>query len=333
MGAWGTGLYSNDTAEDARTDFSDVFSVKPVEEATEFIIREYMKEIDADDLDELADFWYALADWQWNKGILQQQVKEKALSLLDQGAGLGLWEESASKSDIRKRKEVLENLRKKLHSPMPPKKKIRNSCIHYRIEPGDVIAVRPNERFSGSVKENGVRKALPFFTSEYIKYRLELNYATDKAPEDGVKPKKYRIFFKENYQPIINRESYFLMLCVKKERYYRQKWDLLGLYDESVEFVYYDYYSKDLTKVKEILPDLNFFKIVDPEDRELKFITTDWFSAFTLERYKKICHDDGELEKFKAIEDTVQKSGSRHFSYFLTSYELQKNPLIEYQVI
>lgn len=333
MGAWGTGLYSNDTAADAKSDFNDVFSVKSAEEATEFIIREYLKEIADDDRDELSDFWYALADWQWNKGILQPKVKEKALSLLEQGAGLDLWEEAGNKSDIRKRKEVLENLRKKLHSPMPPEKKIKNSNIHYRIEPGDVIAVRPNERFHGNVKENGVWKELPFFTSENVKRELERDYTTDAASADGVKPKKYRISFKENYQPIINRESYFLMLCVKKERYYKKKWDLPELYDESVEFVYYDYYSKDLSDVKEILPDLNFFKIVDSTDRELKFITTDWFSAFTLEKYKKICHDDGELKKFKAIEDKVQKSVCEHFSCFLKSYELQKNPLIEYKVV
>ena len=43
----------------------------------------------------------------------------------------------------------------------------------------------PMRGLAGGVKENGEWKDIPFFTSEYIKYELESNYATDKAPVDG----------------------------------------------------------------------------------------------------------------------------------------------------
>ena len=45
MGAWGTGLYSNDTAEDIREDCRDVFSVKTLEEGLRILEEDYLKAI------------------------------------------------------------------------------------------------------------------------------------------------------------------------------------------------------------------------------------------------------------------------------------------------
>lgn len=170
MGAWGTGLYSNDIAEDIREDCRDVFSVKTPEEGLRILEEDYLKEIQEDDYDELADFWYAVADYQWNKGILTERAKKKALELLGRGAGLDLWIEEGNKSDIKKRKEVLEKLKEKLNSPQPPKKKIRDSGIHYAIKKGDIIAVRPNEKFTieFDYKEKQEWINFPYFTAEYL---------------------------------------------------------------------------------------------------------------------------------------------------------------------
>lgn len=60
MGAWGTGLYSNDIAEDIREDCRDVFSVKTPEEGLRILEEDYLKEIQEDDYDfywVLAIFW------------------------------------------------------------------------------------------------------------------------------------------------------------------------------------------------------------------------------------------------------------------------------------
>ena len=331
MGAWGTGLYANDLAEDARTDFNDVFSVKSVEEATKIIIEEYTKDIADDDWEELADFWYAFADWQWNKGILQPKVKQAALNLLNRGAGLELWIEEGRQSDIKKRKETLENLRRKLDSPMPPKKKIRNSNIHFRIEPGDIIAVRPNERFIGYIKENGIRREIPFFTAEYIKFELRELY--EKRDKDAKGAKGYEITFKEGYQPVIERESYYLLLCVKKERYYNERWNIKELYDESVEFIYYDYYSRKLPASETELKEKCFFEFIEPDSREKILGLTDWFSGYVLEKYKKLFHSEVELEKFKAVGAECKGSRYGHPSNFLLSYELLRNPLIDCKLV
>lgn len=347
MGVWGPGLYANDTAEDARMDFNDVFSVKPAAEATKIIVDEYLKDIADDDWEELADFWYAFADWQWNKGILQPEVKQAALNLLNRGAGVELWLEEGRQSDIKKRMEVLENLRRKLDSPMPQKKKIKNSNIHFRLEEGDVIAVRPNEKFKGITDKNS--KDSSFFTADNIKAELKYHYGKVISEKekmlheslgdyqnfltDKEKQKKCRLSFDYGYRPILNRESYFLLLCVRKERYYNKKWNIPELYDEALQFIYYDYYSSKLPQTEKDISSLSFFRIIDEQTFEQKFMTTDWFSGFTLEKYKKICHSTNELGKFTNIEAQCQWNASVPPSIFLLSYELLKNPLIQYKII
>ena len=209
MGAWGTGLYSNDIAEDIREDCRDVFSVKTPEEGLRILEEEYLKEIQEDDYDELADFWYAVADYQWNKGKLTERAKKKALELLERGAGLELWIEEGNKSDIKKRKEVLEKLKEKLNSPQPPKKKIRDSGIHYAIKKGDIIAVRPNEKFTieFDYKEKQEWINVPYFTAEYLEKEMYERFSEEDKDEEE-KRIRYEITYAEGYKPIINKESY-----------------------------------------------------------------------------------------------------------------------------
>jgi hypothetical protein len=79
MGSWGTGLYSNDTASDVRDICNEVYPLVGIEEGTRIIMKEYAEIIDDDTIDnDIASFWYALADWQWKHGILSDSVKNKA---------------------------------------------------------------------------------------------------------------------------------------------------------------------------------------------------------------------------------------------------------------
>ena len=249
MGAWGTGLYSNDTAEDIRDDCRDVFSVKTPEEGLRILEEEYLKEIQEDDYDELADFWYAVSDYQWNKGILTERAKKKALELLERGAGLELWIEEGNKSDIKKRKEVLEKLKEKLNSPQPPKKKIRDSGIHYAIKKGDIIAVRPNEKFTieFDYKEKQEWINVPYFTAEYLEKEMYERFSEEDKDEEE-KRIRYEITYAEGYKPIINKESYMFFLCIEKERIPSGRL-VKEVYDEKLTFVQYAYYGSELTNV------------------------------------------------------------------------------------
>jgi len=78
----------------------------------------------------------------WKKGILTDEVRDRAISMIDSGFGLDIWEESGVKV-LQARKKVLAAFREKLLSPQPPKKKIKPNVHAERIfNDGDIIAIK-----------------------------------------------------------------------------------------------------------------------------------------------------------------------------------------------
>jgi hypothetical protein len=75
------------------------------------LLREYASSLD--DPDDGPPFWPGLAVTQWKCGRLLEQVKEKALHIVDSGADLKRWS-----GDTRGR-AVLEKTRTQLLSPQP----------------------------------------------------------------------------------------------------------------------------------------------------------------------------------------------------------------------
>lgn len=120
MGAWGSGLYENDSTCDVRDTYmgllGDGLSNVEAYKKTLEKLGEYIGDQDEPLL------WFALAETQWTVGRLLPEVKEKALELINRGGGLELWEESICEC---KWKNTLENLKLKIQSPMPSEKKIR----------------------------------------------------------------------------------------------------------------------------------------------------------------------------------------------------------------
>lgn len=318
MGTWGTGLYANDDAQDAKGDFADVFSIKSPEEGTKILVDEYVGDMD----DELtSDFWFALADWQWNKGILLDSVKQKALKLLDSGVGLELWLEEGNKSDIAKRKQVLEDLRTKLNSPLPEAKKIRSGRTHSRYKPGDIIAIKPNEKLKYVDSGYDYWNEYPYFVPENIKAELLSMYKNSKIklqfPESG-------------YQPVINADSYFLILCVRNERSYSSRFT--ELYDEYSYFAPLDYYSPTLDNLENVLDNLNIFKTFSNYDNDLIYDTTYCVGELGFSNSKKLANSQNLLEKFKAIESENRIKCNLHYKCFLETYEILNNPQIKWTI-
>lgn len=138
MGAWGAKLYEDDTALDVKDRFDDLRKGKTVAEITEELINEYSCLMD--DIYCAPVFWFALADTQWNLGRLLPEVKEQALSWLDKGGDLSVWQEENPALAVT-REKVLRELRQKLISPQPPQKKISQYRL-YKCEwkIGDVFA-------------------------------------------------------------------------------------------------------------------------------------------------------------------------------------------------
>ena len=143
MGSWGTALYSNDTSSDVRDICNEIYPFVSAEEGTAIILNEYREIVNSDEADcDSADFWFALADWQWNHGILSDTVKQKAISLLEAHAGIEEWQESRSAQDVKKRLAVMDKLLCQLKSAQPPVKMPKPKLAKAKHKPGDVIVFR-----------------------------------------------------------------------------------------------------------------------------------------------------------------------------------------------
>lgn len=152
MGAWGTGLYSDDIAQDVKFLYKELLMVGlSNEEATQKLIKDSQWLIK--DMYDGPVFWFVLADTQWKLGRLLPEVKEKAVKYIQDGEHLKIWSEENPKLGL-KRKEVLDKLVNQLNSPMPETKKI-STYKYYRNDwkLGDTHAYQLNGDFA---KENGL---------------------------------------------------------------------------------------------------------------------------------------------------------------------------------
>lgn len=150
MGAWGTALFSDDTACDVRDDYIDFIGdglTGP--EATKALVRAWS--VSLNDPDESSVFWLALAATQWRCGRLESHVLQRALKILDDGSDLIRW--ASGSKDFEKRKVVLEKLHAQLSSPQPREKRIpkrfRDSnewqvgdLVAYRLHSGRFVILR-----------------------------------------------------------------------------------------------------------------------------------------------------------------------------------------------
>jgi hypothetical protein len=119
MGAWGTGLYSDDAACDVRDAYREyVGDGLSGSQATDRLLEEWDR-VHEDE----PSFWLALADTQWRCGRLEERVKTRALEIIAAGSDLARW--NGDTKSVRKRRAVLAKLEDRLGSSQPAPKKIR----------------------------------------------------------------------------------------------------------------------------------------------------------------------------------------------------------------
>ena len=139
MGTWNCEIYDNDVSQDIKEEYISLLKqgIQSVEATRIIILRN--KEI-IDDIAEAPNFWFALADIQWEYGILEDTVKNTALYYLDSDAVLVRWENISSEATIQ-RKKVLSVFKQKILSINPSPKKISIPKL-YRCQwkLGDVYA-------------------------------------------------------------------------------------------------------------------------------------------------------------------------------------------------
>ena len=144
MGAWSTRIFDDDGAADIRADYRILLGYGvPNEEAYRKIREKYYPEYRGEDDEDI--YWLSIALYQWQNGVLMEEVKENAIRCIDDGRYLEVWKESGEKV-YEKRKAVLETLREKLINEVNPVKKVGKCPYYYRSKTkwkeGDLLAYR-----------------------------------------------------------------------------------------------------------------------------------------------------------------------------------------------
>lgn len=148
MGAWGTGITSNDTYADVFGVFFDLYNDGvDVAEASAKLIKQNQETIG--DPDDANNFWFALAKAQWECGQLDSDLLRRVSLMIESGSDIDVWRRlDASEGDIRKRAKVLAAFLEKLKSenamPRIRKKKAikqppfeKGTCLAFKLSNGN----------------------------------------------------------------------------------------------------------------------------------------------------------------------------------------------------
>lgn len=189
MGVWSATITGNDTARDLKSEYQAAFFYYDIDTALtkidQYVRDEWFTESDEG---EWCNYYYSLADYMWNKGILTDSVRDKAVQMIDSGFGLELWAEEGEKLLV-KRKKALAEFRKKITSPQGEKKKIRvdlyttsifelGDIVTFQLKTDDKIYLPEKSRFS----EDFFRKA----NGKYVVARKvidHISYSSHVVPE------------------------------------------------------------------------------------------------------------------------------------------------------
>ena len=128
MGVWSSSITGNDTAQDLILDYKAAFFYFDVDTAVQKIDQYVRQMFDESDEQEWCDYFYSLADFMWKKGILTDQIRNKALEMIDSGFGMDCWIEAGYEKERRK---VLAKFRAQITSPQCEPKKIK---LGYHME-------------------------------------------------------------------------------------------------------------------------------------------------------------------------------------------------------
>lgn len=272
MGAWGTGIYSTDTAEDVRDFCGMIFPFTSVSEGNRIVFEEFAEIANAEVIDDdAASFWYALSDWQWKHGILSSEIREKTLKLLDEHAGISDWEEIGNPSDVKRRLAALEQLKHRLHSPMPPVNLPKKRLAKPKHKVGQIVIFRARKNDDTD-----------FWKMKYL--NDPFMYQDDKLAGTAAElPSEWNA-----------KGKYMAILCVGSEKTPYSKY-LPDLYEESSVYAFYDFISDSPPEIETLrrcgfLP-IRYFEWKDFNRNIIDYVG--WTYRFTL-----------ALESFRASENS-----------------------------
>lgn len=158
MGAWTTRIFDEDGAANILGEYRIILGYGIPNEVAYQKIKEYFyKDYIGEDDEDV--YWLSIALFQWQNGILMDEVKKEALRCIESGQYLEVWKDSGKKV-YEKRKEVLETLKDKLLHEVNPIKKISKCPSHYRIKTswnvGDLLIYQVRKGIEGIEYFKGV---------------------------------------------------------------------------------------------------------------------------------------------------------------------------------
>lgn len=181
MGTWSPKIFDNDGAEDIISEYKILlgYGIPPLEaykKIKEYFYPDYQGDCDED------VYWLAIALYQWQNGILLDEVKENAIKCLEEGSYLEQWEECGEKV-YQKRKEILEQFHYKLLNEINPVKKRFPKCSSYyrrktNWDVGDLLVFKtdaPILEWGENVKleiKRKLQESQKYITNQYLLFRV-----------------------------------------------------------------------------------------------------------------------------------------------------------------
>ncbi len=184
MGNWGTGISSNDTFEDIKDEFFELYNEGlETNEITRKIIISNQEIVN--EKEDSNNFWFALALCQWECKSLDPELLERITKIVKSGTDIKLWRElGAEKSELTIRKNVLDKFLEKLNSekksPKRRKKKVYRDAI---FQKGNCLSVQLSNGSFGA--------AFVLESEEQTEYGLNLIALCDYF---SVEPPKIQFF-------------------------------------------------------------------------------------------------------------------------------------------
>ena len=117
-------IFGCDIGDAVKADYLSMISVGlNDQEAERRLLDHYRVLTGRGDINE-ANFWFAFALSEWKKGRMSPAVRDKALAFLDSEVSVRLWDQQG-KANAQKRRRILDDLKERLNTPMPPRKSYR----------------------------------------------------------------------------------------------------------------------------------------------------------------------------------------------------------------
>ena len=199
MGAWGTGISSNDTYADIYEQFVDLYNDGlSVSEITKRLIDENQETINI--AEDAPNFWFALANAQWECKALDKEIFSKVEHLIKSGEDIRIWKElDATPADLKTREKVLSKFLSKLQTEKDnPRKRTKKKFYNSIFKKGDCLVYKmDNGNYGGA-----------FVLTDEQETEVGTNYIASTRLDISYKPSIEYFIFGEVYVKRFNEISF-----------------------------------------------------------------------------------------------------------------------------